>query len=317
MFELRLSCPENRVDTITEALQALDALSVSTQDAAAGTVVEQPLFAEPGLPPPAYAWARSELCALFAGQRAAQEAAVLLAAQDFFADCAIAGITPVPEADWVRLTQAQFAPVQITPAFWIVPTWHTPPAGAQTVIRLDPGLAFGTGAHPTTHMCLRWMAARASVQGKRVLDYGCGSGILAIGAALHGAAEVVAVDIDPVAVQATRANAAANGVALTAGLPGLETGCFDVVLANILAAPLAVLAPLLSGRVAPGGHLALAGLLARQAAGLQALYAQNGMALQVADEMDGWSLLAGTRATTLPTAAAAAAAPATTPAAQP
>src|SRR5690606_2278204 len=160
--------------------------------------------------------------------------------------------------------QSQFAPVDITPSFWIVPTWHEPPAAAKQVIRLDPGLAFGTGTHPTTRMCLRWTAARRW-DGQRVLDYGCGSGILAMGAARFGAAEIVAVDIDPAAVESTRLNAQANHVVLQAGLPDLARGAFDLVLANILATPLKVLAPLLCAHVAPGGCLVLAGILSRQA----------------------------------------------------
>ncbi|MDR0275118.1 MAG: 50S ribosomal protein L11 methyltransferase [Burkholderiaceae bacterium] len=293
MFELRLTCPGARVETLSDALEALDALSVSVTDADADADTERALFGEPGLPPPQQAWDRAQLAALFTGQRAAQEAAVLLAAQDFFAGCTVQGLAEVPDADWVRLTQAQFEPVPITPAFWVVPSWHAPPPQAKTVIRLDPGLAFGTGAHPTTRMCLRWLAGR-DLRGRRVLDYGCGSGILAIGAALLGAREVMAVDIDPAAVQATQANAQANGVTLQAGLPELAAGAFDVVLANILAAPLKLLAPLLAGHVAAGGHLALAGLLERQTAELQAAYAPW-LPLQVADTQDGWALLTAGR----------------------
>jgi ribosomal protein L11 methyltransferase len=195
----------------------------------------------------------------------------------------------VPEQDWVRLTQSQFEPVEITPSFWIVPSWHEPPAQAEQVIRLDPGLAFGTGTHPTTRMCLRWIAKHAP-QGQRVLDYGCGSGILAIGAAKFGAASVDAVDIDPAAVQSTEANAQANHVQLHAGLPDQSSGKYDTVLANILATPLKVLAPLLCGHVAPGGALVLAGILARQADELKQAYAPYA-GLEVSDEEDGWILM--------------------------
>jgi ribosomal protein L11 methyltransferase len=189
----------------------------------------------------------------------------------------------------VRLTQSQFEPVEITPSFWIVPTWHEPPAQAREVIRLDPGLAFGTGTHPTTRMCLRWIAGHPP-RGQRVLDYGCGSGILAIGAAKFGAGSVDAVDIDEAAVRSTVDNAQANGVALAAGLPELASGRYETVLANILATPLKMLAPLLCSHVAPGGHLVLAGILARQAEELQAAYASHGQ-LQVSDEEDGWILM--------------------------
>ncbi len=177
--------------------------------------------------------------------------------------------------------------------FWIVPTWHEVPDGARQVMRLDPGLAFGTGTHPTTQMCLRWIA-RQRMQGQRVLDYGCGSGILAIGAALHGAGEIDAVDIDPDAVAATQGNAAANGARVRSGLPEAASGLYDVVLANILASPLKVLAPLLCGHVAAGGHLVLAGVLERQTQELQTAYAPW-LALQVADTQDGWVLLTAQR----------------------
>jgi ribosomal protein L11 methyltransferase len=199
------------------------------------------------------------------------------------------GIQSVPEQDWVRLTQSQFAPVEVTPSFWIVPTWHEPPSAAKQVLRLDPGLAFGTGTHPTTRMCLRWTASR-QWHGQRVLDYGCGSGILAMGAARFGATDIVAVDIDPAAVESTRLNAQANQVVLQAGLPDLAKGAFDLVLANILATPLKVLAPLLCAHVAPAGYLVLAGILARQADELYEAFAPW-VALVVSDEEDGWVLM--------------------------
>ena len=293
MFELRLICPEDRVEPLSDALEALEALSVSVEDADADTDAERALFGEPGLPPPAQSWSRSRMVALFGDEAQARDAARLLALQDFWEGCEVASIAPVPEQDWVRLTQSQFEPVPITPSFWIVPTWHEVPAGATEVIRLDPGLAFGTGTHPTTRMCLRWIAAHPP-RGQRVLDYGCGSGILAIGAALHGAASVDAVDIDEAAVQATIDNASANGVQLVAGLPDQASGVYDTVLANILATLLKVLAPLLCGHVAAGGALVLAGVLERQTAELQAAY-QPWLALEVADAEDGWVLLVGRR----------------------
>jgi ribosomal protein L11 methyltransferase len=293
MFELRLICPEDRVEPLSDALQALDALSVSVEDADAETGAERALFGEPGMPPPAQSWARSRVVALFGQERQAREAAQLLALQDFWAGCEVSGLAAVPEQDWVRLTQSQFEPVPIAPGFWVVPTWHDVPAGATEVIRLDPGLAFGTGTHPTTRMCLRWIAAHPP-RGQRVLDYGCGSGILAIGAALHGAASVDGVDIDPAAVQATLDNAAANGVQVAAGLPELATGAYDLVLANILATPLKVLAPLLAGHVGAGGALVLAGVLERQTDELMGAYRPY-LALEVADTEDGWVLLVARR----------------------
>jgi ribosomal protein L11 methyltransferase len=289
MFELRLMCPEDGVEAVCEALDALDALSVSVEDADAQTDAEQALFGEPGMPPPKEGWKRSRIVALFAQETEAKDASRLLALQDFFADSQVLGIQPVADQDWVRLTQSQFAPVEIKPEFWIVPTWHEPPEQAQKVIRLDPGLAFGTGTHPTTRMCLRWIATH-DVASQRVLDYGCGSGILAIGAALYGANTIDAVDIDDAAVTATTLNADANNVRLNAGLPDKAHGHYQTVLANILATPLKVLAPLLRSHVAAGGNLVLAGILERQAQELKDAYAPY-CTLQVSDSEDGWILM--------------------------
>lgn len=293
MFELVLLAPEERVEDLSDALEALDALSVSVEDADAQTPAEQALFGEPGMPAPKPGWQRSRVVALFPDEAPAREAADLLALQDFFAGCETVGVRPVADQDWVRLTQSQFAPVEITSTFWIVPSWHEPPAAAQQIIRLDPGLAFGTGTHPTTRMCLRWIAQR-DLSGQRVLDYGCGSGILAIGAAKFGASEIVAVDIDPAAVESTHINAANNHVTLQAGLPDVAQGSFNIVLANILATPLKVLAPLLCSHVVAGGQLVLAGILERQAEELQEAYAPY-LALNVADTEDGWILMTAAR----------------------
>ena len=294
MFELVLLAPVDEVETLSDALDALDALSVSVEDADAETPAEQALFGEPGMPPPKAGWERSRVVSLFATETLAREAVALLQAQDFFAECELVAIQPVPEQDWVRLTQSQFTPVEITPEFWIVPTWHEPPAQARQLIRLDPGLAFGTGTHPTTRMCLRWVASQG-VSGNalgRVLDYGCGSGILAIGAAKFGAVQIDAVDIDEAAVQSTRANADANHVSLNVGLPDKATGLYQTVLANILATPLKVLAPLLCAHVEKGGKLVLAGILQRQADELKAAYAPW-CTLEVSDQEDGWILMTG------------------------
>jgi len=291
MVELRLHCPQDQVELISDALMALDALSVSVEDADAHTDQEQALFGEPNMPAPAAGWLRSHLIALFADEALARDAAKLLALQPFFENSALLGINLVPEQDWVRLTQSQFEPVPITPTFWVVPSWHEPPAGAQWVLRLDPGLAFGTGTHPTTRMCLKWIAQHPP-KGQRVLDYGCGSGILAIGAAMLGAASVDAVDIDPDAVTAAQANALANQVDLNLGLPEVAVGVYPLVVANILAAPLKVLAPLLCSHVETGGSLLLAGILERQTMDIQAAY-QPYMNLQVADTQEGWVLMRG------------------------
>jgi ribosomal protein L11 methyltransferase len=293
MFELTLRAPEALVELVSDALMdELDALSVSVEDADAGTDDERALFGEPGMPEPAAGWQRSVLRALFESDAEAQDAAAyLLEDPAWAADLEVQGVTPLPEQDWVRITQSQFAPVEITPEFWIVPSWHEPPAGARQVMRLDPGLAFGTGTHPTTRMCLRWLARHTgAVAGQRVLDYGCGSGILAIGAALMGALDIDAVDIDPAAVQATQDNARHNSVQLQPGLPAMAQGTYGLVLANILASPLKLLAPLLCGHVAAGGQLLLAGILARQADELTAAYTPW-LVLRVADQEDGWILM--------------------------
>ncbi len=289
MFELRLMCPEDSVAAVCEALDALDALSVSVEDADAQTDSEQALFGEPGMPPHKEGWKRSRIAALFVEQTLAQEASQLLALQDFFVSSEVLGIQALADQDWVRLTQSQFSPVEITQEFWIVPTWHEPPEQAKKVIRLDPGLAFGTGTHPTTSMCLRWISQN-NVKQQRVLDYGCGSGILAIGAALYGASNIDAVDIDEAAVNSTVLNADANNVRLNAGLPDKAAGQYQTVFANILATPLKVLAPLLCGHVSKGGKLVLAGILERQAKELKDAYAPY-CDLQVSDSEDGWILM--------------------------
>jgi len=298
MVELHLLAPEERVELVSDALiDELGALSVSVEDADAQTPAEHALFGEPGMPPPAAGWQRSVVKALFEDEAGATEAAALLLAQDWTDGVHVQSLQAVPDEDWVRLTQSQFSPVEIAPGFWVVPSWHTPPAGATRSIRLDPGLAFGTGTHPTTRMCLRWTADHASESARwqRVLDYGCGSGILAIGAALHGAKAIDAVDIDPAAVESTRANAADNGVVVNTGLPELASGEYPLVFANILASPLKLLAPLLSAHVAPGGSLVLAGILERQADELKAAYAPW-LALEVGDSVDGWILMTARKA---------------------
>ncbi|MEI7536320.1 MAG: 50S ribosomal protein L11 methyltransferase [Comamonadaceae bacterium] len=285
MFELVLRCPQNQLGPLSDALDALDALSVSVEDADAHTDAEEALFGEPGMPAPQEGWQRSMVCALYNSQALAKDALAILQQQEFFALCCVLEIREVPEQDWVRLTQSQFAPVEITSEFWIVPSWHEPPAQARIVIKLDPGLAFGTGTHPTTRMCLRWIAQQQTLG--RVLDYGCGSGILAIGTAKFGATDIDAVDIDQTAVQSTALNAKANLVSLHAGTPDMATGVYQTVLANILALPLKVLAPLLWSHVAPGGWLVLAGILARQADEIKIAYAPY-CQLEITSQEDGW-----------------------------
>ena len=293
MIELVLRVAEADAQALSDTmLHTQGAIAVSVEDAEAGTAGEHPLFGEPGLPVDRTAWPDTRLVALFDAMPAAEAAAAELLAQG--GALRVEALRPVADRDWVRLTQAQFTPTEVAPGFWIVPTWHEPPAQARRIVRLDPGMAFGTGTHPTTRMCLRWLD-RSIAPGARVLDYGCGSGILAIGAARCGAGAVDAVDIDPQALEATRANAAANGVSLARiGGPDAARGSYDIVVANILAAPLKVLAPLLCTHVSPDGRLALAGLLERQVSEVQAAYAPW-IGLEAESEEDGWVLLAGMR----------------------
>ena len=295
MFELVLLADEPLVEALTdELIESWHALSASVEDADAASPQEQALFGEPGMPAPRTAWQRSRVVALFADEASAQAAAAhLLAQHGDDSALRIEALREVAEQDWVRLTQSQFEPVAITDQFWIVPSWHEVPAAAARAIRLDPGLAFGTGTHPTTRMCLRWIARHADALApswQRTLDYGCGSGVLAIAAALHGAGGIDAVDIDAAAVDAARANAAANGVTVRTGTPDLAQGGYGLVLANILATPLKLLAPVLCARVAAAGHLVLSGILERQADELTQAYAPW-LGLRVADQDDGWILM--------------------------
>ena len=302
MFEVSLLAPQHCVERSSDALiDALGALSVSVEDADAGSDVEQALFGEPGMVTPggacaAAGWNRSVIKALFDHEPDATRAATWLVAQDWAQGLALQSIAELADQDWVKLTQSQFTPNEISSGFWVVPSWREPPRDASRVLRLDPGQAFGTGTHPTTRMCLRWIARHADAQAPwpRVLDYGCGSGILAIACALHGAHAIDAVDVDPVAVAATQANALANGVALNAAAPDAARGGYAVVLANILATPLKLLAPLLAAHVAPGASLVLAGILERQAAELTQAYAPW-LALEVSDAEEGWILMTARR----------------------
>jgi ribosomal protein L11 methyltransferase len=296
MHALTLLVSAGALESVCDALaDDLDALSTSVEDADAGSAAEEPVFDEPGVA--TTAWRRATVSALFADEAAATAAAAALIAPRGGDAVRIVAIAAVADHDWVRLTQAQFGPSEVAPGFWIVPTWSEVPADARQVIRLDPGRAFGTGSHPTTRMCLRWIAGNGSTAGvswRRALDYGTGSGVLAIAASRYGAVAVDAVDIDPAAVEATEANARANGVVLRAGLPDSVAGSYQLVVANILAAPLKLLAPLLAALVGEGGSLVLSGILARQADELIAAYATS-IELAVADEDDGWILMVGRR----------------------
>jgi ribosomal protein L11 methyltransferase len=262
-------------ETWADALLDAGALSVDVADPRAGTDAESPLFAEPG-EAPGGVWAIARLTALFAAAVDAGEALAAAAARLARAVPAHERYT-VAEQDWVRATQAQFAPIRITAGLWIVPSWCAAPDSAAINLTLDPGLAFGTGSHPTTRLCLAWLAASVR-RGESVLDYGCGSGVLAIAAAKLGAGVVAGVDVDPQAIAASRQNAQRNGVAATFTLADEPVRsapeAFDVVVANILANPLQRLAPMLATRVKPGGRIVLAGVLEAQADGVAGAYAR-------------------------------------------
>ncbi|WP_235839895.1 50S ribosomal protein L11 methyltransferase [Derxia lacustris] len=297
--ELVYRMGEAEAEALGDAMLDAGALSVTVEDADLDTDAEAPIFGEPGLEPQVAAWTNNLMVVLIDAGESAEHAALALEAR--LAEV-YAGRQPqreairlVDEQDWVRATQAQFDPIGIG-RLWIVPSWHEPPAGAEHVMVLDPGMAFGTGSHPTTRLCLEWLE-RELPAGARVLDYGCGSGILAIAARLLGAGETEGLDIDLNAVIAARDNAARNRV--EARFHDAETsvsaGGFDVVVANILSNPLKVLAPALVAQVKPGGALVLSGVLERQADEVAAVYAGCGLPVGVAATLDGWVCLAGRR----------------------
>ncbi|NYT58149.1 50S ribosomal protein L11 methyltransferase [Alcaligenaceae bacterium] len=306
MRELVLNCPEAQAEALSDLLLEAGVLSVSVEDADGNTDAERPLFGEPGLEPEVQAWDRNVLVALLPdGLDPAQIIEQLGDAGYADYQAGQWSMREVPDADWVRLTQSQFQPIQVGERIWIVPSWHRDnpdvparqdDASAEGAIHieLDPGLAFGTGSHPTTHLCLEWLSTH--VQGQEtLLDYGCGSGILAIAAKKLGAGDTHAVDIDEQAVQSTRYNAQVNQVALEAMLPNdLSDGQYQLVVANILSNPLKLLAPMLSNRVLPGGHLVLSGVLERQALEVAQAYAPW-LAMDVWQAREGWVCLHGRR----------------------
>jgi len=280
-------------EALADALIDNGALSASIEDADAGTPAETPQFGEPGsVTTPG--WSRSRVVALLDDST---DPDILLAV------CApLAGLSTVPnytretvaEQNWVQLTQSQFDPIRVSERLWIVPSWHEAPDPNAIVLVLDPGMAFGTGSHPTTRLCLEWLE-RAVTPGESLLDYGCGSGILAIAAAKLGADPILGVDIDPQAVGAAIDNAERNGVtARFADSAQSISGQFDIVVANILSNPLKALAPAICSHVRPGGKLALSGILAEQADDLIGVYAPYAT-LAVEDTRDGWVCLAGIR----------------------
>ncbi|MPW15940.1 50S ribosomal protein L11 methyltransferase [Paraburkholderia sp. CNPSo 3157] len=292
--ELIVELAREHAEALSDALLELGALSVSVEDADADTPDEQPLFGEPGLTPERTAWTHSRVIALLAPEH---EPAVLLAAaanELGLADTPSFSVREVEEQDWVRLTQSQFDPIPIGERIWVVPSWHAAPDPDALVLELDPGLAFGTGSHPTTRLCMEWLEQSVK-KGESVLDYGCGSGILAILAKKCGADPVIGIDIDPQAVESARHNSERNHADVTYGLPDdCPAGEFDIVVANILSNPLKLMASMLSSKVKPGGRIALSGILARQAEEVAQIYRQW-IDIDVWREHEGWVCLAGTR----------------------
>lgn len=281
-------------EALADALLENGALAASIEDADAGTPDEKPQFGEPGsitMP----GWERSRVVALLAADADAAATVDACARRAGLSSPPAFSVDRVAEQDWVQLTQSQFEPIRVSGRLWIVPSWHRAPDPDAIVLVLDPGMAFGTGSHPTTRLCLEWLE-RSVTPGLSVLDYGCGSGILTIAAAKLGAGDVLGVDIDLQAVTAATNNAERNNVSACFVDSAQEIrGQFDLVVANILSNPLRALAPAICSHVRPGGKLALSGILAEQSEELLATYAPY-LALSVADTRDGWVCLAGIKA---------------------
>jgi len=294
-YSVSLKAAADQAEALSEALMEAGALSVSLEDADAGTERETPQFGEPGSVNERL-WDHSVVIALFedtANIPALLAEAVAAVGLDAMPDFSV---EEVAEQNWVQLTQAQFDPIHITDQLWIVPSWHQAPDASAINIEMDPGMAFGTGSHPTTRLCLQWLCNTVKA-GDSVLDYGCGSGILGIAAAKLGAADVLGCDIDPHAVEASEANALRNGVSVAKWQNSARhlNHEYDIVVANILTNPLCVLAPGIAARVRPGGRLALSGVLATQAQQVIDAYAPY-IALVVGDTHEGWIRLEGLRA---------------------
>ncbi|MBC7513511.1 MAG: 50S ribosomal protein L11 methyltransferase [Herminiimonas sp.] len=296
-IEIVIEAPRAHAETLSDALMEAGALSVSVEDADVGTDAEQPLFGEPGMEPKEAAWERSRVVALTDAD--ADHAAIVDAAAGACGldpHSLVRSLRSVADQDWVRLTQSQFEPIHIGKNIWVVPSWHAAPDPQALVLELDPGLAFGTGSHPTTRLCMEWLETHLPA-GATVLDYGCGSGILAMVAKKLGAAHVTGVDIDPQAITSARENTARNHCDIDYYLPEAFGNAaigqrYGVVVANILSSPLMLMAPMLAGRVAPGGALVLSGVLERQAEDVCAAYAPF-ITLSVAAVHEGWVALAG------------------------
>jgi ribosomal protein L11 methyltransferase len=295
--EIVVEVARDQAERLSDALIKAGALSVSVEDADHGTAAERPIFGEPGMEPEQEAWERSRVVALV-DTDCDHAALVAAAAQVGKLDIVPAyDLRSVADQDWVRLTQSQFTPIHIGKNIWVVPSWHDAPDPGALILELDPGLAFGTGSHPTTRLCMEWLETAVAPQ-QSVLDYGCGSGILALVAKKVGAGNVIGVDIDPQALLSANENSLRNGCAIEYFLPDAFSQThpcdsrFDVVVANILSAPLMSMAPMLCARVADGGTLLLSGILSTQANDVVAAYAPY-IALHIVGEIDGWIALSG------------------------
>ena len=289
-LQVNIVVPSSHAELLSDELMEVGALSTAIEDAYAGTDKEQPIFDEPN-EPSAEIWEQSLIIAMFDADTDV-DAAVALLPENMRPVKEAYTVTEVADQDWVKLTQSQFDPIHVSDRLWITPTWHEAPTDGSINIELDPGLAFGTGSHPTTFLCLRWLDANMP-QGASVLDYGCGSGILAITAAKLGAGKVVGVDIDKQAIRASHDNATQNQVNIEVYLPDAQPeGQFDVVVANILANPLRMLGQMLAGRVKTDGQIVLSGILAEQVEEISALY-QQWFDMKPATIQDGWACLFG------------------------
>ncbi|OIQ96888.1 ribosomal protein L11 methyltransferase [mine drainage metagenome] len=289
---LKIEAQDNTADLISDTLMALGALSAIIEDANAETIDEQPIFGEPGDPPPGI-WQQNLVSALFDEGVDVSQIMTDLQQQSKLTNLQYS-TEIIQEQDWVRATQSQFEPIRITDQLWIVPTWHSSPSPDAINIILDPGLAFGTGSHPTTHLCLAWLTQTVSAD-KSVLDYGCGSGILAIAAKKLGAGNVVGTDIDTQAIQSSLYNAEQNNVAAEFyHASQYKSHEFDIVVANILSSALSVLAPALAKSCKAGGKIALSGILREQEADVSAIYAQW-FDMEAPQYMESWVLLTGTK----------------------
>ncbi|CAI06936.1 Ribosomal protein L11 methyltransferase [Aromatoleum aromaticum EbN1] len=290
-ISVTLQAEAHKAEALSEALMDAGALSISIEDADAGTDAEKPQFGEPGHHPVGL-WDHSRVIALFDADADLTVALARAAADAGFDAVPPFTLEEIAEQNWVQLTQSQFEPIRVTDRMWIVPSWHAAPDPAAINIELDPGMAFGTGSHPTTRLCLEWLCD-AVQPGDSVLDYGCGSGILGIAAVRLGAGDVLGIDIDDKALDAAHDNAARNHVALRLQHSRQPLDArFDVVVANILTNPLCVLAPLLAARVAPGGRIALSGVLETQTEQVIAAYAPF-LPLRVGAVHEGWARLEG------------------------